>query len=53
MVTAFFTPTGRARMMELEALHELARKNNALLAEHITIAMDRVHRTHELLGRTR
>jgi hypothetical protein len=49
MVTAFFTLTGGARTMELQALHELACKNNALLARLINIAMDQVHRTHALL----
>jgi hypothetical protein len=39
--------------VELEALHEQARKNNALLAKLITIAMERVRRTHELLANLR
>src|SRR5262249_15684816 len=45
-----FTRTGGARTMELEALHELARKNNAPLAKPITIALERVRGTRELLA---
>jgi len=36
--------------MELAALHELARKNNAPLAKPITIALERVRGTRELLA---
>jgi len=39
--------------MELAALHELARKNNAPLAKLITIALERVRGTRELPAKPR